>query len=99
MMGIRGSIVGWAARLEALQNSWLGWGRLLLAQLMVISRSRIRHADDRGVPLLLQLVGWLCRCARVDDDPAGVVVGRVNGEGWRGFRLRLQQANVGLSLR
>ena len=29
MMGIRGSIVGWAARLEALQNSWLGWGRLL----------------------------------------------------------------------
>lgn len=44
-------------------------------------RSRVGHPDDRGVSLLLQLVGGLGGGAGVDDDPGGVVVGRVDRKG------------------
>ncbi len=65
----------------------------------MIPGSRIGHTDDRGMTLLLQLIRGLCRGARIDDDPAGVVVRRVDRERSRGIGLRLQQTNVGLGLR
>ena len=55
--------------------------------------ARVGDADHRGVPLLLQLVGGLGRGGRVDDDPAGVVVGRVDREGF----LRRRDKVVGLN--
>lgn len=45
-------------------------------------RARVGDPDDRGVALLLELVGGLGEGGGVDDDPAGVVVGRVDCEGF-----------------